>query len=256
MKTQQKPITALNVEQIIKSLPPKKLRSHHVLIKMDHVSKEFPVGKGSVKILKDIDFNIYSGEFAIFYGPSGCGKSTILHTILGLEPPTSGQMLLRGEDVYKMTSDQRTIFRREKIGIVFQQFNWIKSLRVWENVAYPLYLSGYSEARAKERALEVLQEVDMVMHAGKKPTELSGGQQQRIAIARALTTDPWIILADEPTGSLDTESSSEVISLLARLNRDKRRLVVMVTHEMAFLPIATRRIGIRDGMVVYDEHDE
>jgi putative ABC transport system ATP-binding protein len=198
---------------------------------------------------------LYSGEFAIIYGPSGCGKSTLLHTILGLEQPTRGQVILREENLYTMPTDEQRKFRREKIGMVFQQSNWIKSLNVWENVAYPLWLSGMSKAESKERAMEVLGEVDMDRMATHQPMELSGGQQQRVSLARALSTKPWMIIADEPTGNLDTRSSEEIITLITRLNREDKRMVLMVTHELSFLELANRRIGLQDGKVVYDSHD-
>ena len=208
-----------------------------------------------MKILKDINLSLYSGEFVIIYGPSGCGKSTFMHTILGLEKPTRGKVFLRGEEIFKMEDDKRTNYRRQKIGMVFQQANWIKSLSVWENVAYPLLISGYEDADAKERAFKVLKDVGMENMANKKATELSGGQQQRVALARALSTDPWIIMADEPTGNLDSSSSAEIISILARLNREQSRTIIMVTHDMNFLPLATRRIAMSDGRVVADDHD-
>ena len=208
-----------------------------------------------MKILKDINLSLYSGEFVIIYGPSGCGKSTFMHTILGLEKPSRGKVFLRGEEIFKMEDDKRTNYRRQKIGMVFQQANWIKSLSVWENVAYPLLISGYEDADAKERAFKVLKDVGMENMANKKATELSGGQQQRVALARALSTDPWIIMADEPTGNLDSSSSAEIISILARLNREQSRTIIMVTHDMNFLPLATRRIAMSDGRVVADDHD-
>jgi ABC-type lipoprotein export system ATPase subunit len=256
MKQKAKQLPAvIDIRALEARLPAKKKRSHHEVVKVSRVSKEFKVGTGKVAVLSHINLILYSGEFVIIYGPSGCGKSTFLHTILGLEAPTRGSVLLRGTDVYKMGSDERTSFRREKIGMVFQQANWIKSLNVWENIAYPLYLSGLDGKRAKTRSLEVLREVGMGDYADQSPNELSGGQQQRVALARALSTDPWILVADEPTGNLDSRSSEEIIELLAVLNREKRRMIVMVTHEMNFLPIATRRIGMRDGEIVSDEHD-
>lgn len=247
--------STIDIQAIEQTLPPKKQRSHHELIQIDHVNKYFAVGTSRIHILKHIHMTLYSGEFVIIYGASGCGKSTLLHTILGLEAPTTGTVHLRGRNMYEMNTTERTHLRREKIGMVFQQSNWIKSLSVQENVAYPLHLSGAPYERAMERALQMIEEFGMKEHAYKKPTELSGGQQQRIALARALITDPWIIVADEPTGNLDTAASAEMIRLLALLNREKRRMIVMVTHEIAFLPIGTRRIGMRDGQIVYDEHD-
>lgn len=245
----------IDIEEIEKNLPPKIARSHHVLVSAEKLNKNFLIGGQQVKILKDINLSLYSGEFVIIYGPSGCGKSTFMHTILGLEKPTRGKVFLRGEEIFKMEDDKRTNYRRQKIGMVFQQANWIKSLSVWENVAYPLLISGYEDADAKERAFKVLKDVGMENMANKKATELSGGQQQRVALARALSTDPWIIMADEPTGNLDSSSSAEIISILARLNREQSRTIIMVTHDMNFLPLATRRIAMSDGRVVADDHD-
>lgn len=255
MKKLTKPVAAIDITEIESKLPPKVERSHHEVVKIRKLKKSFAVGHTFVHILKDISATLYSGEFVMIYGPSGCGKSTLLHSILGLEPPTSGSIFLRGKDLYAMESEERTNFRREKIGMVFQQSNWIKSLSVLENVAYPLFLSGYKYIDAIKKAQETLQEVEMGSYAKQRPTELSGGQQQRIAMARAIITDPWILIADEPTGNLDTQASSDIMHLLALLNRKKRRMVVMVTHEINFLPIATRRIGMKDGAIIYDEHD-
>jgi putative ABC transport system ATP-binding protein len=249
---------AVDIQQLEKTLSAKTKRSHHVVIHLDDVNKTFVTGQAKsvhIHVLKDISLKIYAGEFAIIYGPSGCGKSTLLHTILGLEPPSRGKVFLRDEDLYKFSSDDRTSFRREKVGMVFQQSNWIKALTVLENVMYPLWLSGYNDAHAKERAMIVLEEVGMSSHINYRPTELSGGQQQRVALARALSTDPWILVADEPTGNLDTVASTEIMSLFTQLNRKKSRLVVMVTHDVSYLPLATRRIGMRDGKIVFDEHD-
>lgn len=254
MKQSQLPII-IDIKKIEARLPAKKRRSHHEVVKLKGVEKSFVTGRSQTKVLKGIDLVLYSGEFVIVYGPSGCGKSTLLHTIIGLEPPNSGKVFLRGVDLYQLDSDQRAQLRRKKIGMVFQQSNWIKSLKVWENVAYPLWLEGMEDSLAKNKAIEVLQEVGMEQFFDYYPMELSGGQQQRVALARALITDPWIIVADEPTGNLDTQSGEEIIKILARLNREKRRMILMVTHEINFLPIATRRIGIKDGEVVKDEHD-
>lgn len=255
MKKQKQILAAIDIAGIEAKLPPKMGRSHHEVVKIRKLEKKFAVGHTFVHILKGITATLYSGEFVMIYGPSGCGKSTLLHSILGLETPSSGHILLRNKDIYAMNNDERTNFRREKIGMVFQQSNWIKSLSVLENVAYPLFLSGHRYKDALKKAEETLKEVEMDTYAKQRPTELSGGQQQRIAMARAIITDPWILIADEPTGNLDTEASSDIMHLLALLNRKKRRMVIMVTHEINFLPIATRRIGMKDGIIMYDEHD-
>jgi len=249
------PEVSINIKAIEAKLPPKRGRSHHTVIKLEHVYKFFQVGERRLRILRNIDLNFYSGEFVILYGPSGCGKSTFLHTVLGLEPPSHGKIYLRENNLYEMNNDERTNFRREKIGMVFQQSNWIKALTVWENVAYPLYLSGLSQDEAKKRALKVLAEVEMADYAQNRPAQLSGGQQQRVALARAISTDPWIIICDEPTGNLDTAAGAEIITLLAKLNRLHRRMILMVTHDMSFLPLATRWVAMRDGEIIYDEND-
>lgn len=240
------------IEQTIAHKHP---RSHHEVVKMRDVYKKFKVGGAEVPVLKHITVTFYSGEFVMIFGPSGCGKSTFLHTMLGLEEPNSGKVFLRDADLYSMSHDDRATFRHQKIGMIFQQSNWIKSLSVVENVAYPLMLSGASHKEAGELALERLHEVGMDMHARQRPTELSGGQQQKVALARALVTNPWIIVADEPTGNLDTRSGYEVVHMLAWLNRVKRRMIVMVTHDNRFLNIATRRIHMTDGAIISDEHD-
>jgi ABC-type lipoprotein export system ATPase subunit len=256
-KPNEKPLMSsiLNVDEVEKRLPPKNKRSHHAVVQLRKIEKEFKLGIADVEVLKGIDLTLYAGEFVVIYGPSGCGKSTLLHTMLGLEAPDKGEVFLRGENLYDMNATERTNFRREKIGMVFQQPNWIKSLSVWENVAYPLYLNGSDDINAKQRATEMLEELGMSDYANQKPMALSGGQQQRVALARALAVDPWVIMADEPTGNLDTKSSADLIEILARLNRERSRTVIMVTHEINFLPIATRRVGMMDGAVVMDEHD-
>lgn len=247
--------TSVNIKAIEKKLPPKRKRSHNAVIKLRQVKKSFLVGGRRISVLKGINLTFYSGEFAIVYGPSGCGKSTLLHTILGLEKPSQGSVELRDQNLYRLNPDELTNWRRQKIGMVFQQANWIKSMSVWENVAYPLNLADYSFGETKKLAIETLTEVGMKDWAEQKPTELSGGQQQRVALARALVTDPWIIIADEPTGNLDSAAGSELMELLSRLNREKRRLILMVTHDMSFLPLANRRVAMQDGQIVGDEHD-
>lgn len=255
-KNNKIPLHGVSVAEVEKHLPEKKSRSHNVVVKLRKVSKFFGKGAARTQVLKDINLSLYSGEFAIISGPSGSGKSTLLHAILGLEPPTRGAVFLRGQNLYSdLDENQRTSFRKDKLGMVFQQSNWIKSLLVWENVAYPLWLTGLPRALAKERALESLEQVGLAEWADHKPTELSGGQQQRVALARAISSQPGIIVADEPTGNLDTQSSADIITLLAKLNRQERRLILMVTHDTNLLPIANRRVIMRDGEIVHDEHD-
>lgn len=256
VKTNNVMTTNIDVKEIEKGLPAKNKRSSRAVVVLKGVDKVFEVGSRKVEVLKDINLTLHAAEMTVIYGPSGCGKSTLLHTILGLEKPTKGSVGLRGKNIYDMDNDERTSFRREKVGMVFQQANWIKSLNVWENVAYPLHLSGFSPERAEKRAKKLLGEVGLVDLAEQRPMELSGGQQQRVSLARALATDPWFIIADEPTGNLDSKSSTELMRYITRLNREKRRMILIVTHDMSFLPLATRRIGMKDGRLVSDDYDK
>lgn len=250
------PLENIDVAAVEALLPAKTPRSHHVIIKVADVAKSFVVGNARVDVLKSIKLNLYSGEFAIVSGPSGSGKSTLLNAILGLEPPSQGRVEVRGVNLYQdLSENERTQFRREKIGVVFQQSNWIKSLDVVDNVSYPLWLTGASQQLATSRALESLEKVGMAQWARHKPSELSGGQQQRVALARALITDPGIIVADEPTGNLDTQASVDMMVLLTKLNRIDSRMILMVTHNLSLLPLATRRVVMKDGNIIHDEHD-
>lgn len=233
----------------------KPVRSHKVIIKAENVSKTFRRGRRRIHSLWGINLNVYSGEFVIVFGPSGCGKSTLLHTLLGLEPPDTGRVYLRGKNLYRLGEDERAGFRREKVGMVFQQSNWIKSLNVIDNVAYPLFLAGQSKEKIFARAGGLLESLGVAKMAVASPTELSGGEQQKVALARALATNPGILVCDEPTGNLDSKSSRELIGLLTTLNQQERKAVVMVTHEPTFLRVANRRVFMKDGKIVKDEHD-
>lgn len=250
------PVQQIDIAAMEAKLPPKQPRSHHIVIKVKNLHVTFGKKTGKTHALKDIDLNLYSGEFVIISGPSGSGKSTLLHVILGLEKPTKGHVEIRGENIYgHLSQDEIARLRRDKIGMLFQQSNWIKSLSVWENVAYPLWLIGRTKKESKEIALQKIEEVGLEDVAEKRPAELSGGQQQRLQLARALVTDPGIIIADEPTGNLDTQSATQIVELLVRLNREKSRAVIMVTHEISLMPLATRQIVIKDGAVIYDKHE-
>lgn len=241
--------------EYLKNFPKKHKRSHNVVFKLENVNKIFKKGKRDIHVLKDISFDLYSGEFVIIYGPSGCGKSTLLHVMIGLEHPTTGTVEVRGKHIYRLTEDHRAIFRREKIGMVFQNSNWIRSLNVLENVAYPLILEGESEKKAYEKAFEKLKEIKIEKLADNNPVELSGGEQQRVSLARALITDPWILVADEPTGNLDSDSGLMVMEILTRLNREHHKEVILVTHDTKYVNLATRVIGLLDGKKVIDTHD-
>jgi len=223
------------------------------VMRLQGVNKAFQVGEQLVPILKEINCTICEREFCIIFGPSGSGKSTLLHTLLGLEPPTAGEVWLMDSDMAGMDADQAAVFRTTRIGMVYQQPNWIKSLTVLENVAFPKYLLGSMPEEASGKAEEMLELVGMREWDNHMPTELSAGQQQRISLARALINDPSVIVADEPTGNLDTKSGEELMYLLSQLNTEYGRTVVMVTHDLEYLKYANRVIRLVDGRVV-DEY--
>ena len=220
------------------------------IIKVEKLSKSFEVAGGPVQVLKEVEFDVTIGEFAVIYGPSGCGKSTLLHTILGLEKPTSGRVLVFGHNLYnEYTEDTRADFRKQHIGMVYQQPNWVKALDVLENVALPLALLGKDKETRFPQALQMLKSLNMLEWKNYHPSELSSGQQQKVALARALITNPEIIIADEPTGNLDYESGKELISLLRSLSTEGNRTVVMVTHDLEYLKEADKAINLFDGQV-------
>ncbi|MFA4995568.1 MAG: ABC transporter ATP-binding protein [Patescibacteria group bacterium] len=224
---------------------------HEAIIEIEKVSKTYQTGGSSAtEVLKNVNLDICSTDFAIIYGPSGSGKSTLLHHIAGLELPTEGKISIRGTDITKLSSEERAVFRAEKFGMVYQFWYWAKALSVLDNVAMPLYITGLPEAKAKKKAMQVLEELEMGKYANKLPVVLSGGEQQRVSLARALVNNPWIIVADEPTGNLDTHNADQVMQILQLLNVEKKRTVIMVTHNLAYLPLATKTIAMKDGGVV------
>lgn len=224
--------------------------NNEIILRTDNVKMDFNVGGQIVPVLKGITLDIKKGDFAIIFGPSGCGKSTLLHCILGMEKPTLGKVIIDGLDMTTMTEDEIVTFRKTRIGIVFQQSIWIKSLNVIENVSFPNILKGMKVEEAQKLALENLREVKLGEWADHHPSSLSSGQQQRVSLARALTLDPLIIVADEPTGNLDTVAGDELINLLVKLNRDKGKTIIMVTHDLEYLKFATKLFHIIDGLLV------
>lgn len=223
------------------------------IIKIEKLNKSFGKGDAHVQILHDIDLEINAGEFVVFFGPSGCGKSTLLNCVAGLEVPDSGKVIIRGEDLSKLTRPELAKFRNKKIGIVFQQFNVIKSFNVLENIALPQTFSGISKKRRLNRANHLLKMFGLEKLSKRIPTEISGGQQQRIAIARALVNNPWIIIADEPTGNLDSKSAEDVMTLLDNLNKKSRRTIIMVTHNSEHLKYAHKIFYLKDGQIINTE---
>jgi len=220
-----------------------------VAIKTENLEKSFIVGEKPYGALRGVDLEIEDGEFAIIYGPSGSGKSTLLNCIMGLEKPTAGKIWIEGERLDEKEHDERADIRSKTIGVVHQQPIWIKALSILENVSLPLIIQGIDEKDAQKKALKSLETVGMTEYLGHKPTEISGGQQQRVSLARALVTEPTILILDEPTGNLDTHSSDEVMNLLKQLNEELKRTIVLVTHNLVYLPYADKTISIVDGKV-------
>jgi ABC-type lipoprotein export system ATPase subunit len=220
------------------------------VIECKNIVKTFHQGRNPIEILHGVDMEIYSGEYVILFGPSGCGKSTVLNIIAGLEPASSGQMKLRGSDITKFNEQQLAHHHRTKIGMVFQQFNLIKSLSILDNVALPQVFSGIRLGRRVKRAEHLLDMLGLLKFKDYSPGELSGGQQQRVAIARALVNNPWVLLIDEPTGNLDSKSASDVMELIRELNEKSKRTILLVTHNPEYVSYPNRVLYMKDGKII------
>lgn len=216
------------------------------------LTKQFGSGEVLVQALRGIDLKIGSGELVAIMGPSGSGKSTLLAILGGVDVPTSGQVLLEGVDLSELSDDERTLMRRRRIGFVFQSFNLLPTLTAEENVSLPMELDGIGAREASERALRALDLVEMSNRRSHIPSKLSGGEQQRVAIARALAIEPALVLADEPTGNLDTRQTGRVTELLQKLVESEGHTIVMVTHDDEVGASAQRLITLRDGMIEGD----
>jgi putative ABC transport system ATP-binding protein len=223
-----------------------------VLIDIIDVYKKYTLNKHEVNALNGVSLKIKEGEFVIVFGPSGSGKSTLLSIIGALDKPTSGEVFIDGEDISRMSDKKAARFRRSNIGFVFQAFNLLPFLTAEENVALPLLFLGIGKVEAIKLAREVLVSLDIGEQARHKPSELSGGEAQRVAIARAVVCKPKIILADEPTGNLDSKTAVSVMNLLRQLNK-KGHTVIVVTHERSFLKFGNRIVHILDGKIRSDE---
>ncbi len=218
------------------------------LLRVEHLSKVYGEGQNQVKALDDVSLSVEKGEFVAIVGASGSGKSTLLHLLGGVDRPTGGKVYVNDTDIFAMSDDELAIFRRRQVGIIYQFYNLIPILNVEENIAIPLELDGRKAEPGQME--EMLQMLGLTERRGHLPNELSGGQQQRTSIGRAMITRPSLVLADEPTGNLDTRSSNEIMNLLKRSNRELNQTIIMITHNMELAKAADRTIMIEDGKIV------
>jgi putative ABC transport system ATP-binding protein len=223
-----------------------------MLIVFENISKVYKMGDSEVRALDDISFSVNRGEFLAIIGQSGSGKSTCMHIIGALDSPTSGKYYLDGQDVSALSDDKLAEIRNRTLGFVFQQYNLIAKLNVFENVELPLLYSGLNMRERQERVEAALDKVGLADRRRHTPNQLSGGQQQRVSIARALVVNPSIILADEPTGALDSQTGKEVLGFLRRLNSEGNT-IILITHDLEIAAAAQRRIRLQDGRIVTDE---
>jgi len=219
------------------------------MIQLVDVSKIYDGAGARVAALASVSLAITPGEFVALMGPSGCGKSTLLHLVAGVDLPTSGEVWVDGQAIPKLSDRALSQFRRDRVGIVYQFYNLLPTMSAWENVALPALLRGVSARVARERAEERLRQVGMLQRKDHWPHELSGGEMQRVAIGRALVNGPSILLADEPTGNLDSKAGREVLELLARLNAERSVTILLATHSQEAAAFARRVIHLRDGSI-------
>jgi ABC-type lipoprotein export system ATPase subunit len=221
-----------------------------VIIEAQQVKKIYRMGQQRVEALNGIDMAIEAGEMVAIMGPSGCGKTTLLNCLSGLDTIDEGSIFIQGDNLRKLSDNERTTYRAQHMGFIFQDYNLLPVLSAVENVELPLLISRVPGRKARKRALEMLEQVGLSDRATHRPAELSGGQRQRVTIARALTNNPAIVWADEPTGNLDSENAQEILDLLCQLNRENGQTLVVVTHALEVGKLANRIISMRDGQIV------
>lgn len=221
------------------------------ILKIDHLSKVYGKGETAVKALDDVSFSVKKGEFVAIIGPSGSGKSTLLHMLGGVDRPTSGRVLVDNTDIYNLNETQLAIFRRRQIGLIYQFYNLIPVLTVEENITLPLLLDEHTVD--KKQFTDLVKILNLQERLNYLPNQLSGGQQQRVSIGRALISNPAIMLADEPTGNLDSKNSSEIIDLLKMFNKTLHQTLLVITHDERIALQADRVISIEDGRIAKDE---
>lgn len=224
------------------------------MLKVENLKRYYKTNDVEVRALDGVSFDVEKGEFISIIGASGSGKSTLLHLLGGLDYPTSGKVLIDDTDIYALKDDERTIFRRRNIGFVFQAYNLLPMLNVYENIIIPFGLDG--DAVDKKYVDSVIDILEISDQKNKMPNKLSGGQQQRVAIARALVTKPSLILADEPTGNLDSKSSSQVVYLLKKINKELGNTILMITHDDAVAQAAEKTLRIEDGRLVENNESQ
>ena len=227
--------------------------SESILIRAQDLQRTYKMGSSTVQALAGLSLEIERGSFVALVGPSGSGKSTLLNVMGGLDRPSDGEIWVDNMELGKAPDKKLVRFRRDKLGFIFQSFNLIPTYEAWENVSLPLMLSGVSKRERRKRAEELLEHVGLGGRVDHRPSELSGGEQQRVAIARALSNQPVLILADEPTGNLDSKTSTEVLTLLQDLVREQGTTLLMVTHDLNAAGYAERIIAMRDGKLERDE---
>ncbi len=226
-----------------------------IAVRTTNLTKKYKLGETEVHALNGVDLTVYRGEFVALVGPSGSGKSTVLHLIGGLDHPTSGEIHVNGVSLHTCKESELTAHRRTRVGFVFQSFNLLPHLTAQENAALPLMFNGVGEAVRLHRAAQLLSQIGLGDRLAHRPTQLSGGEQQRVAIARALITEPEILLADEPTGNLDSQTGAEIMTLLRSLNQQHNLTLLVVTHDAAVADFADRVVHLRDGtLICTDKH--
>jgi len=240
-----------NIKPVAPVKTPARAPKRRPIIAVENVTRRFQVGKDrEVEALRGVDLEIYKGDFLVIFGPSGCGKSTLMNIMTGIDKPTSGKVWLGRYDFSGLGDEHRGTVRARNYGIVYQMAWWVRSLNVLENVALPLYIRGKSRDEARETAMEKLKELHVDHLGNQLPTQLSGGEQQQVEIARALVVDPAIIVADEPTGNLDSFAADKLMGYFDFLNREYGKTVILITHNSAYWTIGTRRAEMRDGKII------
>lgn len=218
------------------------------ILKVENLCKTYGKGENEVRAVNNVSFKVEKGEFVAIIGASGSGKSTLLHLLGGVDRPTSGKVYIDGKDIYTLNNDNLAIFRRRQIGLIYQFYNLIPTLNVEENITLPCRLDG--KEVDKKRLEEVLNTLKLSNRKNHLPNQLSGGQQQRVSIGRAMMNEPALMLADEPTGNLDSKASEEIVTLLKKSNKDYKQTIIMITHNLEIAKVADRIIKIEDGKIV------